>query len=292
MAGVWEELSHSYTPSQDEVRDGIYRWGMGEGDGPAVCNWIKKLQEGTWLASAVYFAHVWHGMAGVFLCISSPESTRLSKFNSQHASQHTNGGIRSPEYLAFDVYWYPGIVFGNLAGFTNPGAQRVGNLGEVLAILCSGIPDWTQHVGVPDRGWVYGGLRRLFQLVGIGQQAEVVSGLSWRRLHSLDVFVAIHSAAMGVAPPDMVLWNVCYDDSTRIPNQDEWWAMPSWRCMGQCEYGNILDYQVLLRRGPLQRSLGAVVGQVGSRIAGHRIGIITRQVHPEATPEELRRLYD
>ena len=166
-------------------------------------------------------------------------------------NQRRMAGIQTPEWMTFAVYFYPGLVFGNLYGFTDVAATYLGRLSEVLNRMCTeaGIANWRSHVFVRPGGWVYAPLRRLLQLLRIHLHAEVVSGLSWRGLASLDVFVATHAATMGPEPQPMTLWNASHDVQSGItyyPRQDHWWHMPVWRSFGQSEYGNILDYRVEL----------------------------------------------
>ena len=163
-------------------------------------------------------------------------------------NQRRYGGIDTPEYLFYEVYFYPGMVFGNLAGFVDSRALPLGTLGHVFNQLCTQarIASWGQDVFVRPGGWVYGGFRTLMQRLRVPVHAEVVSGLSYRRLASLDVFMAIHTAAMGMGPSPMAQWIVSHEDADRIryyPQQDQWWHMPVWRPAGQPGTNNILDYQ-------------------------------------------------
>ena len=181
------------------------------------------------------------------------------------ANQLRMGGIQTPEWLAFAVYFYPGLVFGNLLGFRDPVAECLGTLSDVFHRLCTeaGIANWRQHVFVGHGGWVYAGLRTLLQLLGIPVHAEVVSGLSYRRMASLDVFVATHTAAMGMGPPAMALWNAAAEDNQGIryyPSQDHWWHMDVWRSMGQAD-GNPhkMDDQVDLSMQPHMQGVLSVM---------------------------------
>lgn len=162
--------------------------------------------------------------------------------------QRSNGGIPTPEWMTFAVYFYPDLVFGNLSGFADVAATYVGTIADVLNSMCAeaGIPNWRLHVFVRHGDWVYAPLRRLFQLLRIHLHAEVVSGLSWRGLASLDVFVSTHAVTMGPEPQPMALWNASHDQGsiTYYPSADHWWHMPVWRSFGQCEYGNVLDWRV------------------------------------------------
>ena len=243
-------------------------WGIAAGREGMVFRWIKQLKESTWFATAVYFPCMWEGVMGLCLCLSSPESTRMAKENGMIHNQLNRGGIPNPEWLWFWVYFYPGLVFGNIDGFSDIRARYIGTLADVFDRLCIdtlGMADWRKHVFVRDRGWVYGGLRTLMNLLGIPQHAEVVSGLSYRRMASLDVFVAIQSNNMGIVPPGMSLWNA-QDDGRRgmnyLPDQDHWWHMPVWRPVGQKDSRDIMDYQVDLGMPPpVQAVLAAMERQ-------------------------------
>lgn len=251
MLGQWDADTGRYTPSDQEVDEKMEQWGMEERDRPAVFFWVRKLAEQSWFACAVYFPLVWEGIAGVCLCLSTPESTRQSKYNGEVENQRRMHGILHPEWLQFEVWFYPGLVFGNFRDFGNPNARRVGLLGDVLYQLSMSarIPDFNNYVFVPPGAWVYGNLCRLLHTLGINLVAEVMSGISYRRLASLDVFVGIWYPAMGMNPPAMARWNAAFEPTDRIrqyPSQEYWWYMPVWRSEGQYEdgnHGNILDYQ-------------------------------------------------
>ena len=208
------------------------------------------------------------------------------------ANQLRMGGIQTPEWLAFTVYFYPGLVFGNLIGFRDPAAECLGTLSDVFNRLCTeaGIADWRRRVIVRHGGWVYAGLRTLLHLLGIPVHAEVVSGLSYRRMASLDVFVATHTGAMGMEPPAMALWNASddvKDGITYLPLQDHWWHMRVWRSMGQADSWNVMDYQVDLRMPPHVQGVLAEMdrhARTGEEVTRRRIGAMLRHVLP---PEVL-----
>ena len=204
-------------------------------------------------------------------------------------NQINMGGIQNPEWLWFAVYFYPGLVFGNISGFADPAATYLGTLSYVFQLLCTqaGIQNWRSHVFVGNGGWVYGGLRRLLQLLRIHVHSEVVSGLSYRRMASLDVFVATHTGAMGMGPPAMALWNASddvKDGITYFPKQDHWWHMPVWRSAGQGDASNIMDYQVDLSIHPqVQRVLAEMVrhARAGDAAAVRRIGHLLGHMTPD-----------
>ena len=206
-------------------------------------------------------------------------------------NQRRMGGIQTPEWLAFAVYFYPGLVFGNLSGFADPAAKYLGTLSEVFHRLCTqaGIANWRSHVFVGHGGWVYAGLRKLLQLLRIPVHSEVVSGLSYRRMASLDVFVATHTGAMGMEPPPMALWNASYDAKdgiTYFPKQDQWWYMPVWRSEGQGEW-QVMDYQVNLGMpAHVQRVLAImdVHARPGGAVPRRRIGTLLGHLTPDVLP--------
>ena len=265
MAGVWDERIGQYTPGEQEVHERMRAWGIGGSHAGSVFRRIKQLKESTYMATAVYFPCIWQGVWGLCLALSTPDSTRMSKQNGIFQNQVNMGGIANPEWLLFVAYFYPGLVFGNMYGFTDGGARPMGTLADVFDRLCIDqlrMADWRQHVFVRDRGWVYGGLRTLMKLLGIPQHAEVVSGLSWRRMASLDVFVGIHSNDMGIVPPRMALW-IAHDDGHRgihyLPEQDHWWHMRVWRPVGQRDSRDVMDYQVDLGMPPPVQEVVAVM---------------------------------
>ena len=287
LPGQWDEEGR-YTPSEAEVEQGMKEWHMTEGQEVLVWHWLKRLRENTFLATAMYFAFQWRGLPGVFLCLSTAASTRLSKENAKVENLLNMGGVALPEYLLFDVYFYPDLVFGNLDGFKCPDARHLGNLRDVFDHLCAEarIANWMQVVFTGQGSWLYAGFRRLLQLLGVPVHAEVVSGLSYRRIASLDVFVATHTGAMGMMPPPMALWTASYDDDgiTYFPQQDHWWHMPVWRSVGQAHALNCMDYQVNLSIHPhMQRVLSEMVchARTGDPTAARRIRTLLGHIPPE-----------
>ena len=275
MAVQLDEQSGEYTPSPEEVDEGMRRWGMPDGEENKVFHWLKQLAENRGYATAVYFPFVWQAVRGVFLCISTDESMGERTSNGMVDNQRRMGGIETPEWLAFSVFFYPGLVFGNFSGFNDPQAQPLGTLANVLDRLCAdaGIRDWRRYVFVQPGGWVYAGLRHLLHLLRIPFHAELASGMSKRRIASLDVFVATHTGALGMDPQPMIRWNASHDVTDGIiqyfPNQDHWWHLPVWRSEGQYEHGNIMDYQVDPSIPPQRQGVLAVYAGPGrSRIRG------------------------
>ena len=237
-----------YTPSPEDVARAMYEWNVPPASENAVYVWLKMLAESRWFASGIYFPAVWNGVLGVFLCVSTAESTRVSKANSQvDEEMRRRGGIKTPEWLYFDVFFYANLVFGNVQGFGDAGRQPpgvfVGTLAYVLEHLCqiAGLRDWVNDVFVRHGQWMYGGLRRILDRLRIPVHAEVVSGLSYRALMSLDVFIGIHATGMGYEPQGMALW-VASGDPGVYPTQDQWWWMNVYRPWGQ--QANLLDYRL------------------------------------------------
>ena len=82
-------------------------------------DWMLKVSANTYLAGAFYFPCIWTGLHGVMLCVSNAASTALSKVNANTGMQIVHNGIPRPEPLAFDAYFYEGMNFGNIRGFSD-----------------------------------------------------------------------------------------------------------------------------------------------------------------------------
>ena len=235
-------------PTSEQVAQRMWEWNVPPGGENAVIHWLKMLAESTWFATGIYFPVVWNGVMGVCLCVSTPAVARVSNANLVvDEYKKCRGGIDTPEWLQLDVYFYANMVFGNFHGFRHASGRFLGTLEYVLEQLCAtaGIVDWILDVFVPDGEWMYGGLRRVLARLRIPVHAEVVSGLSYRALMSLDVFIAIHSPSMGYEPQGMALW-VASGAPGHYPTQDQWWCMDVFRPWGESQYGNLLDYRVNL----------------------------------------------
>ena len=249
----------------------------------------KVCGEQRWFATAVYFPLVLNGIAGVCLAVSTGESTRISKYNAEPENQRQMNGIAYPEWMAFAVWFYPGMVFGDLYGFRNRNAVAQGSLADVLGELCRrhGITDLRPYVHVEPGAWVYGKLRRLLAICGIHLHCELISGLSYRRPASLDVFMSTNSPSSGMEPQLMALWNASYEDHNGIPvhfpSQDIWMYLPVWRSFGPSPDGNIMDYTAgtgMLAH--VQRM--TTLARPGDAIARGRIGNILGQLRPVLQP--------
>ena len=249
MAGWLDPSTGEYFPSESEVRQSMERWSSP--NEMYVRQWLKMCGSSRWFACGIYFPMVWEGVAGVCLALSSGMSTRQSKINNDPEYQHGMGGIPFPEWLYFDAYFYGNAVFGNMLAFRDETrGRRIGSLWDVFDTLCTaaGIDAWEAYAVVRPGQWVYRGMRYLLCVLGVRIHAEIVSGLSYRALATLDVFVSYHASSMGLDPQKMVIWNVSNEDGPemRYPSQDHWWWMPVWRPYGQSdEYPNLLDYPSL-----------------------------------------------
>lgn len=303
MDGDWDAAGE-YTPSQQQVAQRMWDWNVPRGGENAVFVWLKMLAESRWFATGIYFPAVWNGVMGVCLCVSTAASTRVSKANSEvDENMKRRGGIETPEWFAFDVFFYANLVFGNLHGFRDPEGRVLGTLAYVLEQLSAtaGIRDWTRDVFVRHGEWMYAGLRRILDRLRIRVHAEVVSGLSYRALMSLDVFIAIHAPSMGYEPQGMALW-VAAGEPGVYPTQDQWWHQDVYRPWGQSPHGNLMDYRLdlgitvqvpgvlavfpLAATGPASasRRMSIVLGHIPDVAIATRMASVLPPVQPQVSP--------
>ena len=145
-------------------------------------DWMLKVSANTYLAGAFYFPCIWTGLHGVMLCVSNAASTALSKANANTCMQIVQNGIPRPEFLPFDAYFYDGMNFGNIRGFTNGMYPmfETGTFENVLGTLAdtAGIANWLEVLHVQDGMLIYQGLRILLNMLGIAVYAHVTAGLS------------------------------------------------------------------------------------------------------------------
>jgi hypothetical protein len=220
-----------------------------------VMNYMVKVHTQTYLAGAFYFPCIFKGLHGVMLCVSNHASTALSKLNVNTSMQIVNNGIQRPEFLVYDSYFYNGLNFGNIRGFTDSlyEGHKAGTMEDVLEVLAveAGITNWREMLHVQDGMLVYQGLRRLLNTLGIAVYAHVTSGLSWHKYAACDVYVSIHSPATDIDECKPAWWLVCdpapYPWERYVPNQEDWFALYSWEAHGQRERQLTNDYQVDLR---------------------------------------------
>ena len=103
----------------DNPQEGVYTdrqvsWNM-----LLVMQYMMKLRMSTYLAGAFYFPCIWKGLMGVMLCVSTNASTALGKLNENTCMQIVQNGIPRPEFLQYCAYFYNGLHFGNIRGFTD-----------------------------------------------------------------------------------------------------------------------------------------------------------------------------
>ena len=303
MDGDWDAAGE-YTPSQQEVDQRMADWNVPRGGENYVAVWLTSLAQSRWFATGLYFPAVWMGEAGLCLCVSTAASTRVSKANSEpDETMKRRGGIDTPEWLYYDVFFYAGLVFGNFHGFRDAGGRCLGHLEYVLAQLSAtaGIRDWSRDVFVRHGEWMYGGLRRIFDRLRIGIHAEVVSGLSYRALMCLDVFIGIHAPSLGYEPQGMALW-VASGEPGVFPTQDQWWYQDVFRSWGQSQYGNLMDYRLdlgitvqvpgvlslfpLAAPGPpsVSRRMSVVLGHLPDAASRRMASVLVSRLPPRVSP--------
>ena len=153
--GVWYtsdgffDEEGTYTCGTADCEEGMRRWNVSD---VSAAWWMSKLKTYTYLAKGVYFPGVNYSREGVYLCRSTPESTRQSMYNANPANQNLNNGMPYPEYMQFHVLFFPGMYFGNVSGFTDTKYEGYwqGTMEDVLEKLCaaSGIIDWRSIIHV------------------------------------------------------------------------------------------------------------------------------------------------
>ena len=255
------------------------------------------------------FPTPWMGHAGVMVAVSTPASTRISKQNQMQVNRIIQGGIKAPEYLKFECYFYTGMVFGNVkdlhTGEYDP--LDLGLFENVLEIMCEerGIEQWRQLVGMKDGEYFKEVMRRLLGVMRIPLWGEITSGLSYAGYAYLDVYHRILSPLMESPPEEIHFW--VYDAVSdplmrRIPRQDQWWCFPVWECVGQS--ATVMDWNLDMR---IPMSLQKVLTDMGisqpedlkvlPERERARALVLLKQVYPDpevlltaTTEEQVRRI--
>ena len=99
--------------------DGLYTERRVSWNTVLVMVWMLKVSTNTYLAGAFYFPCIWEGFHGVMLCVSGAESTNLSKANANPCMRIVQNGVPRPDLIAFKAYFYDGLNFGNIRGFSD-----------------------------------------------------------------------------------------------------------------------------------------------------------------------------
>ena len=114
---VEERMAAYSIPANPE--DGLHTVRQVSWNTKLVMEWMLKVSANTYLAGAFYFPCTWEGRPGVMLCVSNAAASALSKVNANTSMQIVHNGIPRPEFLVFDEYFYEGMNFGNIRGFSD-----------------------------------------------------------------------------------------------------------------------------------------------------------------------------
>ena len=160
-----------YDVPAEVVERYLTEWSLPPGKEALVELWINKLLA-TYTGRGVFFPVRYRvGTTvedGVMLCVSTGGSTNVSKQTASSWYQIVHGGVPKPEYLFFEAYFYPKLVFMNIKGFTEHqyAAYPVGTFENVLDQLCvERLPKWRDLVFVRDQEFIYEKLDCLLGMV-------------------------------------------------------------------------------------------------------------------------------
>ena len=232
--------------------DGLYTVRRVSWNTALVMQWMLWVSSNTYLAGAFYFPCIWEGFHGVMLCVSDGGSTNLSKSNANPCMRIVQNGVPRPEFLAFKAYFYDGLNFGNIRGFTDNAYRAVsaGTMEDVLGTLAAtaGIANWLEILHVRHGMLIYQGLRDLLNMLAVPVYAHVTSGLSWHKYAACDVYQSIHSPQQDVEDCSPAWWLVCdekpYPWERYVPKAEDWFALYSWETFGQRDRQLTNDYTV------------------------------------------------
>ena len=185
---------HEVGIDSEDFRNQLAAWGIDDSEEEQVSMaraWIQHLTVFTYYAKAYLLPYVMNGVSGVFVFQTTPASTTYYNQNMKHMS---SGGssISSPSWLHLAVSLVPGMALFEFC--------RLGSLGGYLGYAFAVLPDLFARHGITKALQSYGSissayehsmLREVFRDMGIPVWLEIVSGLSWKALYGIDVYLKV-----------------------------------------------------------------------------------------------------
>jgi hypothetical protein len=229
-------MDAQYSP--DQVRKCMALWGMLAGMYEDTLWWMSQLDNHSYFAKAWLIPWTMHGQHGIMVAASTPESNRA--FKESVLVNEQNGVISMPEWLYFEVFWYPNLCLFNIAGLTDPmyGVYRQPQpLGDILSgvFAARGIHNWQQRFCYLVDGSYHQPFRALLREVGVFHWAEVTVGISWFGYMGLDLYIKMFSGGMP-APAHEAHWLLnCEEppDTRYFRAPEDWYMCRTWISKGQ-----------------------------------------------------------
>ena len=167
--------------------------------------------------------------------MSTPESTALQKAN--HARHKQGMGIAQPHWTLFQLWWFPRMVLGNVAGIHNrefQGRVLPQNFGVFMQSQCmkAGVHYANEYVW---QGPLLQPLRMMLQRLNVGVWTETTIGSSYWGFKGLDAYFRYFGTSVKSAPYEA--WYVLNTeepvDARILKYPEEWYTCHVWRSMGQ-----------------------------------------------------------
>ena len=193
--------------TREEVERSMRTWGLQRDMYAQAKQWHETVANEGYFATAIKIPWQREGVKGMLLAVSTALSTRVSA--EKKAVNNVGGIITNPEWLYYEVWWYPGLALLNWSGITDTtyqGTELGMLLGDVLNVVCisRGMTDWKERFCCIRGGFFRESLRQLLVSIGIQNWLEITSGFSWRGYAALDLYIRVFSG--GMDPPDEEAW--------------------------------------------------------------------------------------
>ena len=258
-------------PTAEEVSEYAARWGLEAGDG--VKDWLYRLYNQTYFATAYLVPFVLAGVQGMMYAQSTAEGTRV--FKAGMAANNRREVYADVDWYYYETYWYPGLALMNIAGLVSPEHTSMGYLGDVLA-RASGRGDFRSQYCMLTHGLYQDGLRRCLTDLGIAMWVEFTAGISWQGYRLLDLYVAYAGASL--PRQEMEAWyllNATEDPRSRhLYAPEDWYSLRAWISNGQRHSIRGIGLVNLIE------GLRIVSARSEDPRAATRLGILTRQLNP------------
>jgi hypothetical protein len=198
---------------------------------------------------------------GSFLAVSTPESDRMAVRAWELVAQ--NLPIPEPEWFFWQVFYFPGVTVGNVAGIAHcihGGHQAEGRLADVFDEWADnryGRRLWRTSFAPQYSGPYWLCFRECLLDFGVDHWIELVAGRSWEEYRCLDLCMRYVSKTViapshdawyllgSEIPPQQRIW---------VPGPEDWWKYTTWRSYGQKEAMPEYDFKIQVQIAMTRRS--------------------------------------
>ena len=218
-------------------------WGMpaNEYNQSMAALWFSMVSAESYYAVSFKIPYVIGDSTGIFLFLSTAESSRVFKDNMVAVDQGRI--ITQPFWFKFAVYQFQNMALLNLASFQDTRYQGHQPSPDLESFFDTKVftknPQWrNQYCLVSGGGYLFDSLRNVMvHGMHANVWVELTVGRSWRAYGGLDVYLRIMATSM--RPPLEEAWYILNDTTAfgyrNLPAPEDWWMYHDYRAVGQRE---------------------------------------------------------